>query len=415
MSHARFLRRSARFASTAVALMAVAALVGCGGGGDPAVAKAKAVFEQTTAANPQYLEFGLELGKGTRSSWVREQLYAAFGHEKFRTALTAVRALGEETPPEALEPLKLAFAEKKGALKLHLAIHLAQLGDAEALAWLKEQLAQPGAVPSADAVRLMGELGEQELMEPILAALMQADDLATRNEIYATLGRAGQPWATDLLMQGLGNERGEDRAQAIISLGETGDPEVAIEIERFHNTQGLVFATLESLGRLGNPKSVNAVQTMIDHDETAVRIYAAVALWRLGEKAAAEQVIDPLMADEDAVNRSVLAEQLADIDDMAARSRLAALAEDADGSVRLAAIRSVAFTATSADQPTLVKALALEDYQSVSAALAGLAQIGDRGSLDAVIPLMDSDNPYVALSAAAAVLSIAEAHPVSAG
>ena len=39
---------------------------------------------------------------------------------------------------------------------------------------------------------------------------------------------------------------------------------------------------------------------MLDHDEAAVRIYSAVALWRLGEKGDAVPVVDALMTDKDA-------------------------------------------------------------------------------------------------------------------
>jgi HEAT repeat protein len=215
-----------------------------------------------------------------------------------------------------------------------------------------------------------------------------------------------EPWATELLVQGLNKEHGEDRQQAIAALGATGAPEVARRISRFVSTQGLVFATLEALGALGNPDSIAVVRAKTEHDEPLVRVWAAVALWKLGESDSAAEVLEPLISDEDVVVRRLLAEELGAVDSDKAVEWLATLAGDEDQGVRLNAVRSLDQRASSAEEPLLLAASADQDYEVATVAINVLARVGGEGALEELGALVDSENPYIALSAANAVLAI---------
>lgn len=398
------LHRMALVPLLAALLLATAA---CGPREDPVVAKAKRVFGQTMEANPEYAGYGLSISAANPSPFVREMLLGMIASEHYPTALEAVRAVQDDPPAEAEPVLQTVFQEKRGALKLQAAVALTRLGDAASLDWLKAEISGGGAALSLPAVRVLAEKGETEALEAPVRSYMASDSLDTRNEVYALLGEIGQPWATRLLLQGLDNERGEDRQQAIIALGRTGDADVAKRIVRFHNTQGLVFATLQALGALGNPETIQAAEAMTEHDEKTVRTYAAVALWRLGGAERAQQVLEPLLQDEDPMIRRLVAEQLGSVDAPEATEWLTQLAADQEKAVRLSALQSLAIGATAADAAVFLRATGDEDYEVATVSLSALAGIGlPPDSAAQLEPLLDSGNPYVALSTANAILTL---------
>jgi len=376
--------------------------------GDDAGTHAEAVYRQTMDANPEYHKYGLSLAAGTDSPWVRQQAVEASESQNFQIALAAVRALAHDPVEESRAPLRQAFDSRPGALKLQAAIGLTRLGDADAIAFVAEQIADPAQPLPVDAVDAIAATERaREILEPSLAARMGSDNLTLRNEAYAALAAVDQAWARAMLVEGLEREHGEERAQAIASIGRSGDPALATDIERFVNTQGLVFATLEALGALGNPTSVAAVRPATGNEESLVRAYAGAALWRLGDADGAVSVLEPLLASNDAGVRRLVATQLGAVDDPRAVEMLSGLVRgDADTDVRIAALRSLNEHAGPALVPVLVEAAGAADYQVQSLALDLLAKVGGSEQVADLLPLLDSENRYVAISAAHAVLAI---------
>lgn len=393
---------------TAVPITAalVFALLGCGAQEDPTTARAKTVFQETMAADPQYAAYALSIASDSPSPWVRQQIIDAAAGQDYATALEAVKALGDPPPAEAREALAAVFESGRGALKLQAALGLSWLDDEAALGWLKQQVEGGGAVLGLPTARLLDSKGEDELVRQLLSAQMQSESLVGRNEAYLVLGGLGRPWATQMLVQGLGNEHGEDRQQAILSLGQTGDPAVADEIAPFVNTQGLVFASLEALGALGNTNAVGSVKAMAKHEEKTVRVYAAAAAWKLGESELAIEVLQPLIEDEDPQIRRVAAEQLGTLEASEAREWLGRLVQDPEKSVRLTAIREIAADAQASDAALLLSAATDTDYEVATVAMNGLSRVAGEDAVPTLEPLMEDDNPYVALCAAHAVLAI---------
>jgi HEAT repeat protein len=403
-------------ARIAAAVVLLAGLVGCATGEDPTVAKAKEVYLQLMEQDAQYAAYGISIASYESSSFVRQALLDRISSGHYSTALEAVKTVQGEPPEEARSVLQTVYTEKRGALKLQAAIALARLGDEHALTWLNDQVSEGRVLLNPPVVLLLREAGKAELLKARLEELMGSDSLATRNEAYAILGLISQPWATELLVQGLDREHGEDRQQAIAALGATGESEVARRISRFVSTQGLVFVTLEALGALGNPDSITVVRGMTRHEEPLVRVWAAVALWKLGEVDSAVEVLEPVLQSEDAVVRRLLAEQLGGLDGGKAAEWLAVLVKDEDRSVRLNAVRSLAHGATAAEESLLIAASADPDYEVATAALNALAKVGGERATDELSSLLDNQNPYIALSAANAILAIdGRRQPSSAG
>jgi len=240
----------------------------------------------------------------------------------------------------------------------------------------------------------------------MLATWMHSDDQATRDEAYGVLGAIKQPWAVPMLLDGLKNEHGEARLQPIVSLGHTGDPAVAAKIVPFVNTQGLVFASLEALGGLGNESSLSAIQPMLEHEQPLVRVYAGTAAWRLGHEDLATPVLEPQVEAEDPVVRRNLAEQLAPIDAPAASQLLVRLSADDDRDVCISALRALSGRSGPEVEAALIAATQSSDYQVASAALDALADTGGAGALAAAKARLDDENPYVEVTAAHAVLTL---------
>jgi HEAT repeat protein len=397
-----------------IGLVGLALVAGCAPGEDPQVVKARTVLESLAAEDQEYERYALMIAEGSDSPEALERIISGMGSDNFQTALVAVDALGDEPAAEATEALRQVFLNKGGALKRSAAIQLARLGDAEALDYLKAQLSDPQQLLNLPSVTLVGATDEGgEFLGPILKERLKSDDLGLRNEAYAALGELQSPWATEILLAGLGKEKGEDRQQVIRALGRTGAPEVASKIDRYANTKGLVFVTLEALGELGNPESLKAVKPMLSNDSAPARTYAAVALWKLGEKGEAIAIVNELIQDPDATVRRMLAEQLASIDDEEARSRLAALAEDGTKEVRVETMRAIAVAPGTEFEGVLVQAASDSEYEVSTLALNLLGQVGRGNVVDQIAPLMDSGNPYVAMSAAQAILSIRSREPAA--
>jgi len=399
------MRSFARVLAAGCLLAGIAgAAAGCSGG-DPA-AEARRVRDRWVQESADHRRFDLEISHGATDPVRREQLVAAIADEQFAIASLALDLLATSPPDEARDALRRVFDSKGGVLKLRAAEALGRLGDEAAVAFLRDQLADPAQSLDPDVVAVLAEQGGERLAGPILAVRTTSDALSIREEAYAALGAVRRTWATDRLLEGLEREHGEERRVAIQALGRTGDPRVSAAIERFVNTKGLVFVTLEALGAVGNPAGRAAVRTMLSSAEPTVRAYAGVALWRLGAKSEAEPVVAALVRDPEPSARAVLADQLRTIDDAQARAHLATLAGDPVRPVRIAALRSIAEAPQPGEQALLLGAAADSDYQIQTIALAALARAGDRDAIEAIRPLLASENPYVALAASNAIVEI---------
>jgi HEAT repeat protein len=384
----------------------VLVLAGCSGMEDPSVARAKTVYQQKIDLDRQYAAYAASIASVNSSPFVEQLFLERAGSSHYPTALEAVKALQDDPPAEAGPVLEKVFAEKSGALKLQAAVMLSRLGNEEAWVWLKGQVVEGNALLNLPVVQLLSEKEETELLRPQLEKLMKSESLASRNEAYAILGTIAQQWATNLLIRGLENEHGEDRQTAIAALGRTGEPAAAPWITRFTSTQGLVFVTLEALGDLGNPDSIPVLEGMLQHDQSLVQVYAAVALWKLDQQETARAALEPLLNDEDPVVRRALAEQLGALSGEQAIAWLVTLAGDEDREVRQHAMRALAFVATSAEEASLISAAADQDYEIATSAINGLARVGGTEAMAPIAPLLENQNPYLALSAANAILAI---------
>jgi len=399
---------SSRIAGLSICVLAAIFLVaGCGPRQDPRTRKAGQVFAEVTARDPQFTVYALEVAGRSSSQASERFILDHLGANDYQIAYAAARAAFQRPSPAFEEGLRALFSSKGGVVKIEAAAALAELGDEASLEWLRENVMDGSGAPSPRVIRYLASAGDEDSIRPVLEKALASEQQEERDQVYRLLGEIGTPWAVELTLARFDKEKNEGRREAIAALGRAGDESHAARIQKFTNTQGLVFVTLEALGEIGNAKSVPAVRKMLAHDEKAVKIYAAVALWKLGEAADVKKVLDELFVDPDWEVRLRLAERLATVSDPQALGMLATLAEDEEPKVRMEALRALSRRAAEVGlEPTLVARLEDPAYDVKALALDTLASVGSPGIVDTIVPLMDDENPYVAISAANAVIEI---------
>ncbi|ANM28617.1 hypothetical protein ABI59_01770 [Acidobacteria bacterium Mor1] len=379
-------------------------------GGDPVASKAESAWRATLDKDPDNAgKYTMQVASGSSAPLARQLMIEGLDAPKYKAALGAAEAIAKDPFPEAQAKLKEMFDTKAGAIQVQSAVALNKLGDAEAGEWLKGKLGELIGTTRVDVLVFLGKQ-DREAVTPTLEAMMASKEQQDQDEAYQALGQIQQDWSKERLLKALDTERGENRKFAVAALGKSGDPEVAKKIQKFVNTRGLVFSTLEALGELGNPDSSDAVESMMDNAYSAVRARAAAALWKLGTLENPAEAMQGIIDPEDAESRIEVAEQLASIDDPAALAMLETLAGDEDSTVRQAAVYSLAERSEDAVLPVLAKMVEDKAYTVSTVAMRELGQRGDAAAIDALAPLLDSGNQYVVISAANAILELKERH-----
>jgi HEAT repeat protein len=278
-----------------------------------------------------------------------------------------------------------------------------------------EQLDDPRQAPGADAMAFLARHGHEAEVLAAVEKTISGDDERRRDEAYLALGQIGTARAKELLLAGLDREHGERRQTAIVAIGLTGDPSLVSKIAKFANTQGLVTATIEALGKLGGEKAIEVVSGFADHDESLVRAYAVEAMLRAGAPAdAVSPALDGLVQDADPGVRQLIALRLGGVDHALAREALERLAADGERDVRLEALRSLLLGATPEQVDVFLAGAADTDYEVQAVALEGLGRVAGPDVIATTLePLFDAPIPYVRIAAASAVVEILARPPAS--
>ncbi len=380
------------------------------GGGDPIVAKAEAAWRAALEKDPKNAgKYTMQVATGSSAPLAHQLLIEGLQNDNYKSALAAAKAIAAEPFPAAQEQLKAVFDAKSGALQVEAAVALNKLGDEQAGEWLKGKLGELIGNTRVDVLVFLGKK-DREAVTPTLETMMASEYQQDQDEAYKALGMIQQDWSKERLLTALDTELGENRKFAVAALGKSGDPAVATKLQKFVNTRGLVFSTLEALGELGNPEASDAVESMMDNAYSAVRARAAAALWKLGSLEDPEGTMRGIIDPEDPESRIAVAEQLASIEDPAAVKLLESLAADEDSKVREAAVYSLSERADPATLPVMAGLIEDKAYTVSTVAMRSLGKLGDASTVDTLAPLLDSGNPYVVISAANAILELKQRH-----
>ena len=234
-----------------------------------------------------------------------------------------------------------------------------------------------------NAVEALGEVGDPQAIEPLIAAcdgVTNGDLLLT---MAATLGTFGARAVEPLLAVLENREAWVLRGCAAIALGKAGDaravePLIAV-LENTKEEMGARGRAAEALGQLADARAVESLIAALDEDadDELWRIASASAssLGKIGDPRAVEALIAALGGSHENV-RANSAGALGLIADARAIPRLIDALEDADGDVRDNAAWALVQIGAPAVDP-LVAALNDENRSIRAGSVETLAKLGD--------------------------------------
>ena len=234
------------------------------------------------------------------------------------------------------------------------------------------------------AAKALGELGDKQATEPLIAVLRDTEPGVRRTAAEA-LGKLGGTQAAESLITALQNSDSEIRKAATKALVNIGTPALEPLIATLRDTsdQNLRQTAADVLVEIGAP-AVEPLIAVLKDEKWHVGVAAAGALGEIGDTRA----VDPLIAALESkamTRRYAAAKALGKLGDKRATKPLIAVLRDTQTSVRVAAVEALGHIA----DVQAVEPLTLINYKDGltemrEAAARALEQIGD----SAVPPLV---------------------------
>ncbi len=211
----------------------------------------------------------------------------------------------------------------------------------------------------------------------------------TREEIPAQIDMLPQ------LISALSDEDTDVRQNAIIALGNLGDPRAveplisALSDEDTDVRQNAIIA----LGKLGDSRAVEPLIAALKDADPFMRSRAAFALGEIEDSRAIEPLIDALK-DEDRLMRFSAVDALNQLDDQRVIELLIAALKDADPFMRSRAAFALGKLDDSRDVGPLISALSDEDTDVRRNAIIALGNLGDSQAVEPlIVTLKDETRP----------------------
>lgn len=227
-------------------------------------------------------------------------------------AISVVVALAAcDSGPKAGEEAKY-WGEKlmEGPLEKRQAAmqHLVELKDPKSLPYLYEALKGPAPEIKPEAAQLIGLLGDQSSIDPLLGAIDWAAGAGrdketrlnanTNEKIAKALGRIGKgddPKTVDALKRLTAANNPDVQLAAVVTLGNLGAKDAVkdlIEIADGHPNNFMVKNAVEALGKIGDPAAIPVLIKLMFFERQGVSFYreSSYALFLIGKPA-----VEPLV------------------------------------------------------------------------------------------------------------------------
>ncbi|SDW69166.1 HEAT repeat domain-containing protein [Nitrosomonas oligotropha] len=151
------------------------------------------------------------------------------------------------------------------------------------------------------------------------------------------------------------------------------------------------MSAANALGKIGDKAAVNALIHSLKDENSAVRSRAASALGEIGDKAAVDSLIHSLK-DEDSIARWTAAEALGEIGDRAAVDPLIHSLKDENSAVRWTAAEALEIIGDKAAVDPLIHSLKDENSIVRWTAARALEKIGDKAAVDPLLHAFKDEN-----------------------
>ena len=338
------------------------------------------------------------------------------GHADERVRVEAVHALESIRVADPHALLASAVRDHEPRVRAGAATVLGTVGDANAVPALVELTADGDAAVRAAAARSLGLLADEAAVPRLIEATQDADATVQRAAVRA-LGQIGDPAALMPLVRLLEHASDELGAALAWSLGRIRceDSEDLIDVLFQGDDRSSRLGALATLVQRDTAPGRELVRAMLADAEPDVVAEAARILGRLGERAAAAEVVGLLESPIEDVRLAAL-EALIGIGDTACVPALRAAVRDPSPAVRARALLGLSVLGDEASGDLLRQTLAQVRSTTLRAAallaLLVLDREEDRGTvLDALltVPLFEfvsdrrrADDPVLRAAVAAA-------------
>ena len=240
--------------------------------------------------------------------------------------------LGDANDPRAVELLVAALRDKEPRVRETAAIQLGRQKDTRAVSPLLNVLADKLKDKGirTEAARALGEIGDPRASKALLDALEDTEPDSPRHIAALALGHLRDRGAVAPLLKVLTDKLEDEclRINAVIALGEIGDPRASKALLEVLNSTEPYWLRRRAASALGRLRDRGAVQSLsrIFRDRGAnssLRIYCVNALSEIDPQAAVPPLLEVIEnKDDDKWVRYIAATRLADIkngavDDMA--------------------------------------------------------------------------------------------------
>lgn len=373
------------------------------------VKKAEDAIMKLYEQDPSYSLYAVNVMKNVDHPFSTTLIHKALEGKDWDAKYAAIAAAAKLNDESSIPLLQKIYDEEKGVARLQAALSLAKLGKEDTIVYVKENAVSKEGVLNGDIIEFLAEQGDESFI-PALKEKLSSKEIADRNEVYIILGRIKTPWSLDMLRASLKKEWGANRVEVISAIGRIGEASDAKLLIPFINTQDLSLTTMMALGNLKNKDTAKSLKKFLKHKKKYARLYSAVALWRMDEGNIIK-VIQDLFQETDPLFKAEFAEQLSSVENNDVLSYLAALTGDPDERVRKIVVRNI----RDRRDPSLTKILhgSINDdsYEVAVFAIDGLGMVGDREVLGDLVPLLENENGYIAISAASSIINITSRYP----
>ena len=196
------------------------------------------------------------------------------------------RAAMRSAVDRAIEPLQARLSDARPEGVVTAAEFLGLTGSPQAIPALLPLLRHVSDGVREAALLALAEIGGREVVRPAMPALKD-DSVVVRQAAAKTIGVAGDPSATSVLVRRLDIEEDEGvQAELLRSIGRLGAPEALGVLAKYAEPGGLLkrrtpyvrSAAIEGLGQLSRPEARGLLELYRQEKEPTVRRAAEAAL-----------------------------------------------------------------------------------------------------------------------------------------
>ncbi len=233
----------------------------------------------------------------------------------------AVQALGLLADSRAVEPLITALQDRNHSVRRAAAEALGHLGFPQAREPLARVLYDEDTQVRTEAAYALtsngwqpGEQAKIALLVETLEAVLQDKNRQARAKAVRALGTIGNPRAMDALFLALQDKDAFVWYEAATALTFYGAMALSPLLTLLHEETSTWAAATCALGKIGDPRAVEPLLTVLRNGDQRTRVSAIEALGEIRDQRAIEALL-PLLQDEDPRVRRITVEALGNIGD----------------------------------------------------------------------------------------------------